>query len=52
MTTVAAIAGGVLLLVVAGVWVLKRKFERMGRHLPTAIEQWEEEIKNLEKPKG
>lgn len=52
MTTVAIIGGAMLVLVVAAVWVVKRKLERMGHHLPGAIEQWEKEIKNLEKPKG
>lgn len=52
MTTLVAIAGAVLLLVVAGVWFVKRKLERMGQHLPGAIEQWEKEIEKLEKPKG
>lgn len=52
MTTVAIIAGAVLVLVAAGVWYAKRKLERMGQHLPGAIEQWEKEIEKLEKPKG
>lgn len=52
MTTLAIIVGVGLLLVVAAVWFVKRKFERLGKHLPAALEHWEEEIKNLEKPKG
>jgi hypothetical protein len=52
MTTVAIIGGAVLLLAVAAGWYVKRKLERMGRHLPGALEQWEKEIEKLEKPKG
>jgi len=52
MTTVVVIAGAVLVLAVAAGWYLKRRFERMGRHLPGALEQWEKEIEKLEKPKG
>ena len=52
MTMVAIIGGAVLVLVVAAGWYLKRRFERMGQHLPGAIEQWEKEIEKLEKPKG
>jgi len=52
MTTAAVIGGAVLVLVVAAVWLVKRKLERMGQHLPGALEQWEKEIEKLEKPKG
>jgi len=52
MTTVAIIGGAILVLAVAAGWYLKRRFERMGQHLPGAIEQWEKEIEKLEKPKG
>ncbi len=52
MTTIAIIGGAVLVLVVAAGWYIKRRFERMGRHLPGALEQWEREIEKLEKPKG
>ena len=53
MTTVAIIAGGAMLvLVVAAGWYVKRRFERIGQHLPGAIAQWEKEIEKLEKPKG
>lgn len=52
MTLIAAIAGAGLLLLVAGVWFIKRKLATMGQHLPGALEQWEKEIEKLEKPKG
>ena len=52
MTTVAIIGGAVLVLAVAAGLYVKRRFERMGQHLPGAIEQWEKEIEKLEKPKG
>jgi len=52
MTTIAVIAGAAFLLLVVGLWFLKRKLAAMGQHLPGAMERWEEEIKNLEKPKG
>ncbi|MFQ5664625.1 MAG: hypothetical protein ACE5HL_12435 [Terriglobia bacterium] len=52
MMTVAVIGGVALLAVVAGVWFVKRKLGALGQHLPGAMERWEEEIKNLEKPKG
>ena len=52
MTTIAVIVGIGLLLLGAGLWFLKRKLGQMGQHLPAAMERWEEEIKNLEKPKG
>ena len=52
MTTLAVIAGVALLPVAAGAWFVKRKLAGMGQHPPVALEHWEEEIKNLEKPKG
>lgn len=52
MTTLFVAASCLAVLVVAAGWYLKRKFERMGQHLPGALEQWEKEIEKLEKPKG
>jgi len=52
MTMLVIIGGAALVLVVAAGWYVKRRFERMGQHLPGAIEQWEKEIEKLEKPKG
>jgi len=52
MTMLVIIGGAALVLVVAAGWYVKRRFERMGQHLPDAIEQWEKEIEKLEKPKG
>ena len=42
----------VLAAVVGGALLIRRKLARLGQHLPAAIERWEEEIQNLEKPKG
>lgn len=42
----------VLVVLVIAVIFLRGKLARLSQHLPTALEQWEEEIKNLEKPKG
>jgi len=52
MTMLVIIGGAALALVVAAGWYVKRRFERMGQHLPGALEQWEKEIEKLEKPKG
>jgi len=52
MTAIAIGAAVLLALLAAGVWVAMRKISAMGEHLPAAIERWEDEIKNLEKPKG
>lgn len=52
MTILLIVAGALLLLTLAGVWVLKRKLAAMAQHLPDAIQQWEKEIEKLEKPKG
>ena len=52
MTMLVIIGGAALVLVVAAGWYVKRRFERMGQHLPGALEQWEKEIEKLEKPKG
>jgi hypothetical protein len=52
MTMITILAGVALLLLGVGLWFVKRKLGQMGQHLPAAMERWEEEIKNLEKPKG
>ena len=52
MTMLVIIGGAALVLVVAAGWYVKRRFERMGQHLPGALAQWEKEIEKLEKPKG
>lgn len=52
LTTLAVIAGGILLGTIAGIWFLKRKLAGLGQGLPGALEQWEKEIEKLEKPKG
>ena len=41
-----------LVIAVGVVLYVRRKLAQWGQHLPGAIERWEEEIQNLEKPKG
>ena len=52
MTIVLAALAILVVLVVVGVWFLKRKLATMGQHLPGALQQWEKEMEKLEKPKG
>ena len=52
VTTLLVAAGCIAVLVVVAGWYVKRRFERMGQHLPGALAQWEKEIEKLEKPKG
>ncbi|MFQ5778069.1 MAG: hypothetical protein ACE5IP_08680 [Terriglobia bacterium] len=52
MSIVLTVAALLLLLLAGTVLLVKRKLTRLGENLPSAPDQWEEEIKKLEKPKG